>query len=121
MLPDGNIIYVGAERFSQHDITVDSRLMVGKFHNFSYRVVSGLSVLVLRTLTALRMRQSSTAIRHLSAKFVGGVYPAKGQDSSAGGGAGYDCLCVVHMEEGVQVRVQVEVGREAEKDKARNR
>ena len=28
------------------------------------------------------------------------------------GDARYDCLGVVHMEEGVQVRVQVEVGRE---------
>ena len=33
-------------------------------------------------------------------------------DSSVGGDAGYDCLGVVHMEEGVQVRVQIEVGRE---------
>ena len=37
---------------------------------------------------------------------------AKGRDSSLGGGAGVNCLGVVHMEEGVQVRVQVEVGRE---------
>ena len=28
------------------------------------------------------------------------------------GGAGNDCFGVVHMEEGVQVRVQLEVGRE---------
>ena len=34
------------------------------------------------------------------------------QDSSVGGDAGYDCLGVVHMEEGVQDRVQVEVERE---------
>ena len=43
---------------------------------------------------------------------VGGVYPARGQDSSVDGGTGNNCLGVVHMEEGVQVRVQVEVGRE---------
>ena len=36
----------------------------------------------------------------------------RGQDSSVGGGTGNKCLGVVHMEEGVQVRVQVEVGRE---------
>ena len=40
------------------------------------------------------------------------MYPARGQDSSVGGDAGYVCLGVVHMEEGVQVKVQVEVGRE---------
>ena len=34
------------------------------------------------------------------------------QDSSVGGVAGVTCLGVVHMEERVQVRVQVEVGRE---------
>ena len=43
---------------------------------------------------------------------MGGVSPARAQDSSVGGGAGVICLDVVHMEEGVQVRVQVEVGRE---------
>ena len=43
---------------------------------------------------------------------MGGVYPARVQDSSVGGGAGVICLGAVHMEEGVQVRVQVEVGRE---------
>ena len=43
---------------------------------------------------------------------MGGVYSAKGEDSSVGGGAGVICLGVVHMEEGVQVRVQVEMGRE---------
>ena len=43
---------------------------------------------------------------------MGGVYSAKGQDSSVGGGTGSNCLGVVHMEEEVQVRVQVEVGRE---------
>ena len=37
---------------------------------------------------------------------------ARVQDSSVGGGAGVICLGVVHMEGGVQVRVQVEVGRE---------
>ena len=37
---------------------------------------------------------------------------AREQDSSVGGGEGYVCLGVVHMEEEVQVRVQVEVGRE---------
>ena len=39
---------------------------------------------------------------------MGGVYPARGQDSSVGGGARVICLGVVHMEEGVQI----EVGRE---------
>ena len=43
---------------------------------------------------------------------MGGVYSASEQDSSVGGDAGYDCLGVVHMEEEVQDRVQVEVGRE---------
>ena len=37
---------------------------------------------------------------------------AREQDSSIGGGAGNVCLGVVHMEEEVQDRVQVEVGRE---------
>ena len=41
-----------------------------------------------------------------------GEYSVREQDSSFGGGAGNDCLGVVHMEEGVQARVQVEVGRE---------
>ena len=41
---------------------------------------------------------------------VGRVYSAREQDSSVGGGTGHNCL--VHMEKGVQVRVQVEVGRE---------
>ena len=57
---------------------------------------------------------------------MGGVYPARGQDSSVGGGTGNSCLGVVHMEEGVQDRVQVEVEekskvkeRHTEKDKAR--
>ena len=44
--------------------------------------------------------------------FVGGVSSAREQDSSLGGDAGNVCLGVVDMEEGVQVRVQVEVGRE---------
>ena len=43
---------------------------------------------------------------------MGGVNPTKEQDSSVGGGAGYVCLGAVHMEEEVQDRVQVEVGRE---------
>ena len=43
---------------------------------------------------------------------MGGVNSAREQDSSVGGDAGYVCLGVVHMEEEVQVRVQVEVGRE---------
>ena len=43
---------------------------------------------------------------------MGGVYAAREQDSSVGGGAGVICLGVVHMEEEVQDRVQVEVGRE---------
>ena len=43
---------------------------------------------------------------------VRGVNSARGPDSSFGGNAGYVCLGVVHMEEEVQDRVQVEVGRE---------
>ena len=43
---------------------------------------------------------------------MGGWFIATGQDSLFGGGAGYVCLGVVHMEEEVQDRVQVEVGRE---------
>ena len=43
---------------------------------------------------------------------MGGVNSAREQDSSVGGNAGYVCLGVVHMEEEVQDRVQVEVGRE---------
>ena len=40
------------------------------------------------------------------------VNSARRQDSSVGGGAGNVCLGAVHMEEDVQDRVQVEVGRE---------
>ena len=47
---------------------------------------------------------SGSCLKHM----VGGVYPAKGQDSSVGGGAGDICLVVVHMEEEVQDRVQEE-------------
>ena len=47
---------------------------------------------------------------------VGGVNSAREQDSSVGGGTRNNCLGVVHMEEGVQVRVQVEVGREEQSD-----
>ena len=43
---------------------------------------------------------------------MGGVYSAREQDSSVGGGTGYNCLGVVHMEEEVQDRVEVEMGRE---------
>ena len=43
---------------------------------------------------------------------MGEVNSAREQDSSVGGGTGNKSLGVVHMEEGVQVRVQVEVGRE---------
>ena len=49
---------------------------------------------------------------------MGGVYSAREQDSSVGGGAGVICLGVVDMEEGVQVRVQVEV---EEKSKVKER
>ena len=42
----------------------------------------------------------------------GGVNSAREQDSSIGEDAGYVCLGAVHMEEEVQDRVQVEVGRE---------
>ena len=53
-------------------------------------------------------------------KNVGGSVFCQGQDSSVGGGAGVICLGVVHMEEGVQLRVQVEVRREEEGDKERH-
>ena len=43
---------------------------------------------------------------------MGRVNSAREQDSSIGGGAGNVCLGVVHMEEEVQDRAQVEVGRE---------
>ena len=43
---------------------------------------------------------------------MGGVNSAREQDSSIGGGAGKVCLDVVPMEEEVQGRAQVEVGRE---------
>ena len=43
---------------------------------------------------------------------VRGVNSAREQDSSVGGDAGYVCLGAVHMEEEVQDRVHVEVGRE---------
>ena len=36
------------------------------------------------------------------------MFSAKGPDSSFGGGAGYDCLGDDHVEEEVQVSVQVE-------------
>ena len=45
-------------------------------------------------------------------KFVGGVYIARGQYSSFGEVAAVVSLGAVHMEERVQVIVQVEVGRE---------
>ena len=41
-----------------------------------------------------------------------GVSSAREQDFSIGGGAGNVCLGVVHMEEEVQNKGQVEVGRE---------
>ena len=43
---------------------------------------------------------------------MGGVNSARGQNSSFGEGAVVNCLGAVHMEEEVQDRVQVEVGRE---------
>ena len=43
---------------------------------------------------------------------MGGVNSVREQDSSSGGGTGNNCLGVVHMEEEVQDRLQVEVGRE---------
>ena len=54
----------------------------------------------------------NTCRKKPSAAFVREVNSAKGQDSSVGGGAVVNCLGVVHMEEVVQDRVQVEVGRE---------
>ena len=58
--------------------------------------------------------QTPVAHRHVLhiAVIVGGVNSAREQDSSVSGGTGNNCLGVVHMEEEVQVRVQVEVGRE---------
>ena len=47
---------------------------------------------------------------------MGGVYSAREQDSSIGGVAMVICLGVVHMEEEVQDRVQVEVGREEQSE-----
>ena len=49
--------------------------------------------------------------RSMRTKKCGRTVHRQGQDSSVGGGAGVNCLGVVHME-GVQVRVQVEAGRE---------
>ena len=43
---------------------------------------------------------------------MGEVNSASEQDSSVGGSTRNDCLRVVRMEEGVQDRVQVEMGRE---------
>ena len=43
---------------------------------------------------------------------MGRVSSARKQDSSIGGDAGHVCLGAVHMEEEVQDRIQVEVGRE---------
>ena len=40
---------------------------------------------------------------------------AKGQDSSVGGDARVNCHGVVHMEEEIQDRVQVEVGRDEQR------
>ena len=48
---------------------------------------------------------------------MGGVNSAREQDSSVRGDAGYVCLGVVHMGEGVQDRVQVEVGREEQSER----
>ena len=45
---------------------------------------------------------------------MGGVNSVRGQDSSVGGDAGYDCLGVVHTEE-VQDRRQVAVAREEQR------
>ena len=50
-----------------------------------------------------------------------GVCSARGPDSSFGGVPVVSCLGVVHMEEEVQDRVQVEVGREEQGIGARNR
>ena len=47
---------------------------------------------------------------------VGGWYIARGQHSSSGEGAAGVSLGAVHMEEGVQIRVQVECGREEVND-----
>ena len=46
---------------------------------------------------------------------VRGVSSARGPDSSVGGVPVVHCLGVVHMEEEVQDRVQVEVGREEQR------
>ena len=47
---------------------------------------------------------------------MGGVNSVNGQDSSLGEGAAGVSLGAVLMEEGVQVRVQVECGREEVED-----
>ena len=47
---------------------------------------------------------------------MGGWYIARGQYSSLGEGAAGVSLGAVHMDEGVQVRVQVECGREEVND-----
>ena len=46
---------------------------------------------------------------------MGRVYSVREQDSSVGEGAGVICLGAVHME-GVQDRVQVEMGREEQSE-----
>ena len=51
----------------------------------------------------------------MGACFVRGVNSARGPDSSVGGAPVVNCLGVVHMEEEVQDRVQVEVGREEQR------
>ena len=51
---------------------------------------------------------------------MGGVYIARGQYSSLGESAAILSLGAVHMEEGVQVRVQVEGGREEVGDREKH-
>ena len=51
---------------------------------------------------------------------MGGVYIARVQYSSLGEGAASVSLGVVHMEEGLSVRVQVECGREEVGDREKH-
>ena len=53
-----------------------------------------------------------SGLKILHSQIVGGVNSSRERDSSIGGGTGIVCLGVVYMEEEVQDRAQVEVGRE---------
>ena len=87
------------------------------------RSIDGRTPVLGRGTTRVHPRKRSSPAWHMNRAtkvnaiadhigLVGGVFSARGKDSSVGGVAVVICLGVVHMEEGVQVRVQVEVGRE---------